>query len=124
MTRTDRRARTRRVVNPGDDLIRLKMRLGPDLEVLEVSDTSALVDASVRLAPGARLDVHVTTAAGRVLVRSRIIRSFVTQVRPTAMRYRAAMCFDQPIDIGTSAAAPTGHALRPAASTRELTMSG
>jgi hypothetical protein len=94
----EKRRSTRRHPNSGEALARFRMRLGPELDVLNVCDTGALVEATVRLAPGARLDVHVTTHAGRVLVRCRVVRSFACFVAADAIRYRGGLAFDQPVD--------------------------
>ena len=74
------------------------MRTGPELTVVDVSPDGALVESPVRVVPGARLDVHLMTCNGRMLVRSRVVRSFVAKVQADALMYRAALLFDQTVD--------------------------
>jgi hypothetical protein len=70
--------------------------------VLDASSSGALTETTERLLPGRRLDVHVMTQAGRVLVRGRVVRAHVCQLQPDAIHYRAALAFDQPIDAKAS----------------------
>jgi hypothetical protein len=114
----EKRCNPRREPGAGEPLGRLRLRIGPDLDVLNISDSGALVESGVRLAPGSRLDVHVTTGRGRVLVRCRVIRSFAAVVRADSIRYRGGLAFDQVVD---STAA--GYSL-PAASQGDLAAAG
>jgi hypothetical protein len=72
------------------------------MSVVDVSSSGALVEGSVRLLPGTRVDVHVITRAGRVLVRSRVVRCWVAAVDAAAVSYRGGIAFDETVD--TSAA--------------------
>ena len=93
-----RRSLERRTLKEGERRTQLRMRVGPELRVLNISNAGALVEADVRLAPGARLEVHVITARGRTLARCRVVRAFVCHVRTNTIRYRVALSFDQAID--------------------------
>ena len=64
---------------------------------MDLSHGGALVEGA-RLLPGTHVDVHVTTREGRVLVRSRVVRAYVVDLRSNAVRYRSALAFDRPID--------------------------
>jgi hypothetical protein len=70
--------------------------------VLDVSSTGALLEGPTRLLPGTHVDIHIVTPDGRTLVRSRIVRAFVSHVAPDRMQYRGAVAFDRA--IATSAA--------------------
>ena len=94
----ERRRAPRRVPASGEPIARVRLRTGPELIVVDVSDAGALVQGSRRLLPGTRLDLHVIAAAGRVLVRSRVIRAFVSQLRADAIQYRGAVLFDHLLD--------------------------
>ena len=74
------------------------------MAVLDVSDGGALVEGMTRLHPGRHVEVHVVTAEGRTLVRSRVLRAWVSYVDAAVVRYRTAMAFEQHVDT-----APVSH---------------
>ncbi len=102
----ERRRLERRAPGAEEPVSRVRLRTGPELSVVDVSDSGALVEGA-RLLPGTHLDVHVTTRDGRVLVRSRVVRAYVAELRSNAVRYRGALAFDRPIDTSRLA----GYAL-------------
>ena len=53
----------------------------------------------MRLLPGVHVDVHVTTAEGRVLLRSRVVRAFVWGLTADVVTYRGALAFPEPIMV-------------------------
>jgi hypothetical protein len=65
---------------------------------VNISDAGVLVDGLARLHPGAHVDVHVVTREGRVLIRSRVVRAFVSRLAADLIRYTGALAFEQPID--------------------------
>ena len=108
----ERRRAERRVPEPEESLARVRLRTGRDLAVVDISNTGALVESTLRLLPGTHVDVHVTTTLGRVLMRSRVARCFVSELRPDLVCYRGALMFERPID---TASARTDRAVREAA---------
>ena len=76
----------------------MRLRAGRELLVVDVSNTGVLVEASARLLPGIHVDVHVVTADGRRLVRSRVVRAYVCHLDAEAVRYRGALAFEAPVD--------------------------
>ena len=98
----DRRQARRRTPVAEESLRRVKLRIGPELTVMNVASGGALVEGTARLAPGARLDVHVVPRSGRVLVRATVVRAWVSQVRSDSVTYRAGLRFDQPVDVEAS----------------------
>ena len=94
----DRRHADRRLPSPDEPLSRLRLRIGTELSVLDISNSGALVEGVARLGPGARVDVHIVTRHGRVLVRSTVMRAWVCAVRVDAVTYRTALRFDQPVE--------------------------
>jgi hypothetical protein len=104
--RPERRRTPRRTPHPDEPLTQMRMRTGRELRVVDVADAGALVEGEARLLPGTRLEVHVVTHEGRVLVRSRVTRAFVCEVHPGSVRYRGALAFEAAV----STAAP-GYAL-------------
>jgi len=74
----------------------------------------------MRLLPGTHVDVHLVTAEGRLLIRSRVVRAFVCRVSRDRIDYRGAIVFERSVATaavgypipGTSEAsnAPSGKA--------------
>lgn len=93
----ERRHTTRRTPSPDEALSRVRLRLGPELIVVNISEAGVLVDSPARLNPGARVDLHVVGRDGRVLVRSRVLRAWICALAADRIRYRAAVMFDQPV---------------------------
>lgn len=110
MTR-DRRLACRYAPGADDPLSRVRLRAGRELSVINVSSHGVFVEGHVRLLPGTHLDVHVMTTAGRVLVRSRVVRAFVCGVTADVVTYRGAMVFEQSIVISSGYALPEGPRL-------------
>ena len=107
----ERRRMVRRVPSPGEPLSRARLRIGRELAVLDVSNSGILVESVTRLLPGTHVDVHIVTRDGRVLVRSHVVRAYVTEVTADVVRYRVALAFDCVIDSSAVGyAIPTTHA--------------
>jgi hypothetical protein len=100
--RRERRRAERRTPDPQEPLARVRLRGGRELDVVDLSAAGVLVDGAARLHPGTHVDVHVITRDGRVLVRSRVVRAFVSHLQAGAVRYSGALMFERTID--TSAA--------------------
>jgi hypothetical protein len=98
----DRRQTRRRTPGTEEPLRRVKLRIGPELTVVDISGSGVLVEGTARLAPGARIDVHVVPRSGRVLVRTTVVRAWVSGLRGDSMTYRAGLRFDQPVDVEAS----------------------
>ena len=94
----DRRRTTRREPCAGEPLSRVRFRAGREVTVVNVSNTGLLVEGPARLLPGTHVDVHVVTKDGRVLVRSRVTRAYVSALEADAIRYRGALAFDRVVD--------------------------
>jgi hypothetical protein len=99
----ERRALLRRIPVPSESLSRVRLRLGAELTVLNVSDSGVLTEGTSRLLPGSRVDVHVTNLHGRTLVRATVARAHVSALLADTLRYRAALTFDQRVDTGPAA---------------------
>lgn len=113
MTRRERRRAVRRTPGAEEMLSRVRLRAGRELAVIDVSCRGALVEGDVRLLPGTHADVHMLTASGRVLVRSRVVRAYVAGLWGDRIVYRGALAFEHPIDldIGSGMPAPTNEAV-------------
>ncbi|HEX5107772.1 MAG TPA: PilZ domain-containing protein [Vicinamibacterales bacterium] len=101
VVQTERRHHERRRPEAEDPLARTRTRAGAELAVSDISAMGVLVEGTVRLAPGSRVDIHLMTRSGRVLVRGRVVRAYVSELRADLVRYRGALLFDQ--DVDTSA---------------------
>lgn len=94
----ERRITERRVPASDEPMSRVRLRTGRELLVVNVSNAGLLVEGTVRLLPGAHVDVHVMTREGRVLVRSRIVRAYVFDLDAEWVRYRGGLAFDRQVD--------------------------
>jgi hypothetical protein len=95
----ERRRVSRRPVAGHEPLAGARLRTGGQLQLLDASSWGALAETTERLLPGRHLDVHVISAQGRVLVRSRVARAYVARLEADAVHYRAALAFDRPLDV-------------------------
>jgi hypothetical protein len=94
---SDRRRSPRRTPASDEPLSQVRLRAGRQLEVINVSDTGLLAEGEMRLLPGTHVDVHLVTAEGRLLIRSRVIRAFVCRVCRDRIDYRGALAFERPV---------------------------
>ncbi len=77
-------------------LVAARLRPGRDVHVLDLSSGGALIEASVRLMPGASFVLHLVGARSHHTVRGTVLRCYVAAIdRATGVRYRAALAFDQ-----------------------------
>jgi hypothetical protein len=95
----ERRRRSRWVPDATDALSRVRLRAGRELAVINVSGSGALVEGPARLLPGTHLDVHVTAALGRVLIRARVVRCAVWSLTADVVQYRGALAFESPVEL-------------------------
>ena len=95
----ERRRAPRRRVSADEPLGHARLRTGGKLRVVEASSWGALMETTERLLPGRHLDIHVVSAEGRMLVRSRVARAFVVKVEPDSVHYQVAFSFDRAVDV-------------------------
>ena len=98
----ERRRTPRRVPDVREPLAHVRLRAGRELAVLDLSPSGALVEGPTRLLPGTHVDVHIVTRTGRVLVRSRIVRAFVSNLRADSVSYHGALAFDRLVDVAAA----------------------
>ena len=98
----ERRRMPRRTPHPSDPVARLRLRTGRELHVVNVCGAGALVETDGRLLPGTCVDVHVMTVEGRELVRSRVLRAFVSELSFDRIVYRSALAFERQVDLGAA----------------------
>ena len=109
----ERRRAPRRLPHASEPLARLRLRAGRELTVVDVAATGALVETDGRLLPGTCVDVHVMTAEGRELVRSRIVRAYVSALSSDRIMYRGALAFERRVEIGVGYPIPEALHLEP-----------
>jgi hypothetical protein len=93
----ERRRTPRRIVAGDEPLSQVRLRAGRQLTVIDISDTGLMAEGEMRLLPGTHVDVHLVTCDGRLLVRSRVVRAFVSQLSASTIRYRGALVFERPV---------------------------
>ena len=76
----------------------MRLRAGRELLVVDASNAGLLVEGAARLFPGTHVEVHVVTNEGRVLVRSRVVRAYVSALAASEVRYRCGLAFERAID--------------------------
>jgi hypothetical protein len=101
---SDQRLSARRPPGLSESLRRVRSRTGREFDVVDVSDTGLLIEGQARLLPTTHVDLHIVTRTGRVLVRCRVVRSFVWYLEGDLVRYRVGLSFDHRVD--TSAGYP------------------
>lgn len=74
------------------------LRPGQAVVVLNISRCGALVESGARLRPGARTELQLANATARRTIPGRLERCHVAGLDP--LRYRGAVVFDQPEDLG------------------------
>ena len=88
-------------------LVAARLRPGRDVRLLDLSSGGALVEASVRLLPGASVVLHLIAAGGPVSVCGKVLRCRVSALdRSSGVRYHAALGFDRSLAIPETAIAP------------------
>jgi len=94
----DRRHAARRTPRDREPLERIRLRTGRSVRVLNVSDQGVLAEGTARLLPGTHIDAHLVTPVGRVLVRSRVVRAWISALEQDGPVYRCALAFQQRVD--------------------------
>jgi hypothetical protein len=104
----DRRLSPRRKPGFTEALRRIRSRTGREFDVVDVSHSGLLVEGRARLLPNTHLDIHIVTRTGRVLIRCRVVRSFVWYLESDLVRYRVGLAFDRVVDtsVGYSVLGP------------------
>ncbi len=82
-------------------LVAARLRPGRDISVLDLSSGGALVEAGVRLLPGAPFVLQLVGADGWCpSIRGTVLRCHVSALDPsTGVRYRAALAFDRALPL-------------------------
>lgn len=74
--------------------VRARIQPGHKLAVLDVSSLGALVEGTIQLRPGSRVNVQLENDLRRQTVAARVLRCAVAMIDPkTGITYRAALSF-------------------------------
>ncbi len=99
-TSGERRSSQRRTFAECAWLIAARLRPGRDIKLLDLSSGGALVEAAVRLLPGAPIVLHLIGIGCAHTIRGTVLRCHVSAVdRSTGVRYRAALGFERSFPI-------------------------
>lgn len=74
-----------------------RLRASGEFRVRDASAAGVRVEGPVRLLPGVHAELHLIGAAGRQLIRGRVVWARVRAVLP--LIYEAAVAFDAPFDL-------------------------
>jgi hypothetical protein len=95
---SERRRAVRRIPQPEEALSRVRLRLGRELTVVNISSSGVFLEGFTRLLPNTHTDIHIVTRNGRVLVRGRVVRALVWRLERDVVCYRTALAFDTVVD--------------------------
>lgn len=95
----ERRLVSRRTPLDDDPLRHIRLRGGKDGLVIDISSVGALVEGPARLLPGTGIEVQLATTIGRIIVRCRVVRSYVSGVSAEQVRYRGALRFEHAVNV-------------------------
>ncbi len=94
-TADDRRSSPRKMRSECQWLVAVRVRPGREVRLLDLSRGGALVEGTMRLLPGAIVELHLVGLDRRHSVRGRVIRSAVSSLDGgTGVLYRAALAFE------------------------------
>jgi CheY-like chemotaxis protein len=110
---TDRRRARRRPAAELPGLWAVRLPLGPEATVVDISSTGVLVETSLKLSAGSTIDMQLLGQNINVRVPARTVRSEVASVNHLGVKYRAAAAFSQEIDIAGLHVAPADPSLMP-----------
>jgi hypothetical protein len=110
---TDRRRARRRTAADLPGLWAVRLPLGPEAKVVDISSTGVLVETSFKLSPGSTVDLQVLGQNINIRMPSRMVRSEVASVNHLGVKYRSAAAFSEELDIAGLHAVPADSSLMP-----------
>jgi CheY-like chemotaxis protein len=96
---SDRRRARRKQAAELPGLWAVRLPLGPEATVVDISSTGVLVETSSKLCPGSTMDLHVLGQNIDIRVPARMVRSEVASVNHLGVKYRSAAAFSHELDI-------------------------
>ena len=96
----NRRTSIRRTLSELSWLNQIRLKYGPLVSLLDLSTGGAQIEtASYRLQPGSAVVVEIAAGSETFLVRSRVLRAYVSRILPSETTYRAALVFKDALDL-------------------------
>jgi hypothetical protein len=95
--RVDRRRSPRITSAAEHGIVCVRIRPGHEVTLLDLSAAGVLLQGAHRLLPGTSIEMQLTTASRRVTSRGLVVRCSVSHVWPSAIWYRGAVIFEQPL---------------------------
>jgi PilZ domain len=92
---TDRRGARRLEAFEEHRIVSASVQPGHRARVIDVSAGGALIETSLRLLPGAAIELQVETGSDHTSVRGHVLRCVVVRLRPTWVCYRGAIVFER-----------------------------
>jgi len=93
-SRSDRRCEQRLERLEAHRIRSARIRPGHGAIVINVSAAGVLLETMRRLLPGSVVEVQMETETDRTIVRGRVLRCAVSQLRAAGIAYRGAVLFD------------------------------
>lgn len=73
------------------------LRPGQPVVVLNINSRAAMVESDVRLRPGAITELQLVHSGGRMSIKGRLDRCYVSALEP--LRYRGLLVFEQQLTL-------------------------
>ncbi len=103
----ERRSSPRRRAGECAWLLSARLRPGRDVTVLDLAAGGALVEANARLMPGASIVLLLVGVRCQHTIRGIVLRCYVSAIdQATGVRYRAALGFEQALQVSDAAHTP------------------
>ena len=93
----ERRTEERRTANSLRCRADAVLRPGQPVVVVNINSRAALMESDVRLRPGAITELQLATGVGRMSIKGRLDRCYVSALEP--LRYRGLLVFQQQLTL-------------------------
>src|SRR5262245_25674763 len=89
--------RRKDVRHPASAIPQLSVRLprAPEVVLIDVSRRGALIETNTRLRPGLKVDIRFVTEDTQITLSGCVVRSSVSDVSNTQLKYRSALSFGE-----------------------------
>ncbi len=106
----ERRAHRRRATGECGWISKARVRPGVDVRLLDLSSGGALVEGAVRLLPGSRVELQLSSSDTRRVIAGRVLRCNVSALSAEhGIRYTAAVGFETRLAMPGEEAAGDGY---------------